>query len=74
MIKLYRNMEQPQKWIAYSPETGWVAFPMTDHGWEQRQPARGLDPLHLREVSPEQAVNTGLPRSAPHRRTFAKVA
>lgn len=71
-MRLFRNMEQPSKWIAHSPETGWVAFPMTDRGWEQRQPAHGLDPLHLREVPLELAANTGLKPAPP--RTFAKVA
>jgi hypothetical protein len=78
MIKLYRNMEQPDKWTAYLSEGGWVIFPAVENGWERRQPARGLDPIHLREVPLRLAANTGLPEpSRPqhaHIHQFAKVA
>ena len=73
MIKLYRDMEHPQVLIAYVPETGWMRFPAQEQGWEQRQPARGLDPIHLREVPLSVAANTGLKPSGP-RPVFAKVA
>lgn len=73
MIKLYRNMENSQSWIAYVPESGWMTFPARENGWDERQPARGLDPLHLREVPLGLAADTGLvlSRCAP---AFAKVA
>lgn len=78
MMKLYRNMEQPDKWTAYAPELGWVVFPAAENGWERRQPARGLDPIHLREAPLQLAANTGLPQPSPPRPThshhFAKVA
>ena len=76
MIKLYRNMEQPENWTAYIPNTGWVVFPAVENGWERRRPARGLDPIHLREAPLHLAANTGLPQPSPprHPRHFAKVA
>ena len=49
-MKLYRDAQHPKNWVAYVPEHGWVAFPAKEHGWEHRAPARGLDPLYLREV------------------------
>ncbi len=35
-------------------------FPAQENGWEKRQPARGLDPMHVREVVLQLASNTGL--------------
>jgi hypothetical protein len=35
-------------------------FPAEENGWERRQPARGLDPMHVREVLLRLAANTGL--------------
>lgn len=78
MIKLYTSRLHPQQWIAYVPESGWTVFPAQDQGWERRQPARGLDPVHLREVPLTAAAGTGLPQTAPVQaaalRTFKKVA
>ena len=75
MIKLYRNMERPGNWIAYVPESGWVTFPAVANGWERRQPARGLDPLHLREAPLSQAAECGLPQPKHALRpVFARVA
>lgn len=62
MLKLYQSWEHPNHWIA-CVGTGWVAFPKTENGWEQRRPARGLDPLHLRQVPIQLAENTGITRS-----------
>ena len=60
MIKLYTSAKHPQHWIAYVPGTGWLMFPAQENGWEKRQPARGLDPMHVREVLLRLAANTGL--------------
>jgi hypothetical protein len=66
MIKLYKSSCHPRHWIAYAPGTGWLIFPAQSNGWEQRQPARGLDPMHLREVPVPLASASGLPLpSAP---------
>ena len=73
MIKLYTSRLHPQQWIAYKPGTGWMVFPAQDNGWERRQPVRGLDPVHLREVPVNAAAYTGLPHPAVGF-TFAKVA
>jgi hypothetical protein len=37
-----------------------LIFPAQENGWEKRQPARGLDPMHVREVVLRLASNTGL--------------
>jgi hypothetical protein len=42
-----------------------VAFPARENGWLERHPARGLDPLYLREVPVEMAVNTGFLQPEP---------
>jgi hypothetical protein len=73
MIKLYRSAVHPQRWVAYVQGTGWMMFPAEENGWEKRQAARGLDPVHLREVPLHLAVNTGLPGSGQSTE-FAKVA
>jgi len=70
MMKLYRSMEYPQMWIAYVPEAGWAMFPARENGWDERKPAHGLDPIHLREVPLSFAAKTGLKQQ----RHFAKVA
>jgi hypothetical protein len=61
MPKLYRSSCHPRHWIAYAPGSGWLMFPHKPNGWEQRQPARGLDPMHLREVPALLGVEAGLP-------------
>ena len=64
MIKLYRDAQHPRNWVAYVPHVGWVAFPATENGWALRAPARGLDPLFLRQVPLEQGVGAGIPLAA----------
>ena len=61
MTKLYRSSCHPRHWIAYAPGTGWLIFPFQTNGWEQRQPVRGLDPMHLREVPGTLAADSGFP-------------
>ena len=60
-MKLYTSMDHPQEWVAYTPDSGWLVFPNTDNGWEQRKPVRGLDPVHLRQVPLRLGVVRGLP-------------
>ena len=62
MIKLYRDAQRPKNLVAYVPENGWVAFPAIENGWEHRSPARGLDPLFLREVPLCQGNMAGVPQ------------
>ena len=64
MIKLYRDAQHPNNWVAYVPNSGWVAFPAAEHGWDHRAPARGLDPLFLREVPLQNAFAAGVPQTA----------
>jgi hypothetical protein len=65
MIRLFKNALHPEHWVANVPGTGWVAFPAHENGWQERRPARGLDPLHLREVPIESAAGSGVMRSEP---------
>ena len=61
MIKLYRSATHAKQWIAYVEGSGWVIFPARENGWESRQPARGLDPMYLRQVPVHLAESAGLP-------------
>jgi hypothetical protein len=60
MTKLYRSAAHPGCWVAYVPGTGWFVFPAREDGWDARRPARGLDPIHLREVPIRVAADTGV--------------
>jgi len=62
MIKLYRDAQRPNNWVAYVPNVGWFAFPAVENGWDQRTPARGLDPLFLREVPVAKGFAAGVPQ------------
>ena len=62
-MKLYRSAIHPGHWLAYGKETGWVIFPARENGWNDRRPARGLDPVHLRETAPQLAVSAGFPQA-----------
>ena len=73
MIKLYSSMDHPREWVAYVPDAGWLVFPNSENGWQQRKAIRGLDPIHLREVPLRLAAGTGL-ASAPAEPVYKKVA
>ena len=60
-MKLYRSKNYPSRWYAYSRSTGWVMFPAEAGGWAKRQPARGIDPIDIREVAIDLASETGIP-------------
>ena len=62
-MKLYRSRKYPTRWIAFAPETGWVMFPAEANGWARRQPARGVDPIDVREVPVKLAFEAGIPGS-----------
>ena len=64
-MRLYRNKNYPNRWYAFSAQTGWVMFPVAIDGWAKREPARGIDPIQFREVPLHLAVNTGIP-GAPY--------
>ena len=64
-MKLYRSRNYPNHWFAYSPWTGWVKFPMEADGWERREPARGIDPIDIREVPVQLAEAAGLAADEP---------
>jgi hypothetical protein len=73
MIRLYVSAIHPGQWLANVAGTGWVMFPARENGWDLRRPARGLDPVHLRQVPARLAYAAGLPEPEliPQ---FAKVA
>ncbi len=73
MIRLYISAVHPGQWLANVAGTGWVMFPARANGWEQRRPARGIDPVHLRQVPASRASGAGLPE-AEYSPEFAKVA
>jgi len=62
MIKLYKDTLHPRNLVAYVPGNGWVAFPAVENGWEHRSPARGLDPLYLRQVPLDKGTDAGVPQ------------
>lgn len=72
-MKLYKSMEHTGAWVAYVPDAGWLVFPDSESGWEQRRPVRGLDPIHLRQVPLSLAARTGLDL-APVQPVYKKVA
>lgn len=59
-MKLYRSAVHPGCWVAYVPESGWIVFPARENGWQARRPARGLDPMHLRQAPLQLAETTGI--------------
>lgn len=63
-MKLYRSRKTPNKWFAYSKTTGWVMFPIEPDGWQKRVPARGIDPIDIREVPVTLAREAGIPAEA----------
>ena len=62
-MKLYRSKNYPNRWYAHNNSTGWVMFPDETNGWEKRQPARGIDPIDIREVPVRLAFDAGIPGS-----------
>jgi hypothetical protein len=62
MNKLYQSAVHRNYWIAYVQGLGWVMFPDGENGWDKRQPARGLDPLYLREMPVQRALDAGFPQ------------
>lgn len=62
MLKLYKSSIHHSHWIASVPGAGWVMFPAKAGGWEHRQPARGIDPLYLRQVPARLAMECGFPQ------------
>jgi hypothetical protein len=64
-MKLYRSAVHQGQWVAYGKEIGWVVFPARENGWQARQPARGVDPVHLRQVPLQLAANAGIMQGAP---------
>ena len=60
-MKLYRASNYPSRWYSYSESTGWLMFPAETGGWSKRQPARGIDPMYLREVPVRLGFDAGIP-------------
>ena len=60
-MKLFRSRKSPHRWYAHSAATGWVTFPVQSEGWAKRTPARGIDPIDIREVPLHLAYDCGIP-------------
>lgn len=60
-MRLYRSTMYPARWYAHTPEAGFVMFPAQAGGWDKRQPARGFDPIDVREVPVRLAFEAGIP-------------
>jgi hypothetical protein len=60
-MKLFRSAKHETRWFAFGPEIGWIMFPAEVGGYQKRQPARGMDPLDVREVPLRLGFNTGIP-------------
>jgi hypothetical protein len=59
-MKLYRSHKHTTRWYAFQPGTGFLMFPAEAGGWAKRQPARGFDPIDVREVPLSLASETGI--------------
>lgn len=73
-MKLYRSRTYPNRWYACGLATGWVMFPAGEGGWSKRQPARGVDPIDIREVPLDLAFDTGIPGSPSAAVEFSEAA
>ncbi len=62
-MKLYRSTKYPTRWYAFQAGVGWCMFPAEPGGWDKRQPARGIDPIDVREVPLRLAFSTGVPEA-----------
>lgn len=62
-MKLFRSAKHDTRWFAFGPEIGWVMFPAEVDGWRKGEPARGIDPLDVREVPVRLGFNNGIPGS-----------
>jgi len=58
--RVYRDIEQQDRWIAWSAKIGWMGFPARPNGWAEREPVVELDAVRLREVPLARALNTSL--------------
>jgi hypothetical protein len=72
-MKLFRSVKHDTRWFAFGPGIGWVMFPAEVNGWQKRQPARGMDPLSMREVPLGLGFNTGLPGAIKSARSGARL-
>ena len=61
LMKLYSDAKYPTRWYAHDSATGWWMFPSEPNGWVKRQPARGMDPLRIREVPAHLAAEAAFP-------------
>lgn len=59
--RLYYTGQYPGSWVSQTAEGAWVMFPAKLDGWDERQPASGIDSIRLREVPINQGFNTGMP-------------
>jgi hypothetical protein len=63
-MKLFWSKKHRQHWIAFSENTGLVAFPAEANGWQKRTPVDDVSLDELHEIPLRLAANTGLPTEA----------
>jgi hypothetical protein len=63
-MKLFWSRKYRRHWIAFSADTGLVAFPAEANGWRKRQPAEAVSLDDLREIPVRLAAYTGIPAGA----------
>jgi hypothetical protein len=59
-IRLFRSPAHLNHWIVWSDRTGWLIFPATFNGWQERQLYPGVNPARLQSVPLWMGFNTGL--------------
>jgi hypothetical protein len=67
MAKLYRNTTDPQHWLVFSDDLGWVRFPAKVGGWADCRPICAVARQSLQPVPIRLAFNTGLIESLRRR-------
>jgi len=65
-VRLYRDLDNADHWIAWSAKIGWVHFWARPNGWAERVSVADLDDLHLSEIPTAQALNTSLIAAFQH--------
>jgi hypothetical protein len=67
MARLYRSSTDPQHWLVFSDDCGWVRFPAKVGGWKECRPMATIARQSLQRVPVRQAFNTGLLESLKRR-------
>lgn len=61
--RLFRFTNDTRFWIGYTPQTGYVKFPVGIDGWKRRTPLPESELINIHEVPLHLAFHTGFPVS-----------